>query len=593
MKEFASESGAVSYAKTFAYSHVEKIATRQWIWDDFPRYKVYENGFTTPQREFRTLADAKAFAAKLPFAQIRDLQQPGWISASYPKYRLYQGDKTLPEWSFAALADAKKTAKAYSNVHIIELSSNQWIWDNLSDEQKRLKRERTPVYAIDANGTAGAPDYAFLLDAMRAAAKVPGSTVRNSATGLDVYSNVPAFRVLQYGRPVHSFYGLAGALALAKTLPGASIESGGREWWTNVPYLTVLQNDKPIRSFHTRKAAVDYAARYAGAAVVTADGRRLWSNADKLLYWGWNGTGRTQSILTQAGAAQGLDADVPTWFELGSADGALNDYSDPELVERMKGTGTKVIPLVHNQFDAKLTSAFLRNPEGQSRFIGSLMERLSELGVDGVNLDFELMAGGDRGRYTAFVRNFTEAAHKRGLTVSIDLPRGDVSWDKFTAYDQRILGGIVDRVVVMAYDQHWSGSDEAGSVSELPWAEQGIKNYIAYGVPRNKLMLGIPFYVRDFTLDAAGKPIASRAIAMSDVPEVIAREQADVVYDPKSKQKKYTYAEDGHTHVFWAETPETVKARIDLIKKYDWAGVAVWKLGYETPDLWTMLLRLK
>ncbi|MBO7743507.1 glycoside hydrolase [Paenibacillus sp. MWE-103] len=594
LQEFSSAAGAIAYARSFAYSHVEKTADRLWIWDDFPRYKVYANGFSTAACEFKTLAEAQAFAAKQPFSQIRDLEKPGWVSAVYADYRMYQGDRTLPNWSFATLAEAKKAAAAYGNVHIIELSSNQWVWDNLSDAQEREQRDQTPVYEVHVNGgPSGALKYGFLLDAIRASAKVPGSTVSNSATNAVVYSNIPAFAVLQNGKPVKAYYGLAQALSLAKRLPGAVIESEGREWWTNVPYLTVRQSGKPLRSFHTLKAAAAYAARFRDSAVVAADGRTLWSNAKELVYLGWNGTQTTQTVLSQVRPTQGLDYDAPNWFELGSADGTMIDDSDPGLVKTLRGAGTKLTPIVHNQNDKTLTSAFLRNPEGQSRFIASLVKKLSALGAAGVNLDFEMVDGADKMLYTSFVRDLTEAAHRNKLTVSIDLPRGDVKWDIYSAYDRAKLGEIVDTVVIMAYDQHWRGSEEAGSVAQLPWAEQGIKNYLAYGVPASKLMLGIPFYVRDWTLDADGKLLSSKAITMAALPGLIKREHAAGVYDSAANQVKYTYEQDGHQHVFWAETPDTVKARVDLVKKYGLAGIAAWRLGYESPDMWTMLLRQK
>ena len=152
IREFSTDTGAIAYAKNFTYTHVEKITGRLWVWDNFPRYKVYENGFSTSGREFRTLQEAKQFAGKLKFAQIRDLEKPGFVASTYPAYQLFQGDKTLPAWSFATLAEAKKAAKAYSNVHIIELSTNQWIWDNLTVYQKNQLRQGTAKYDIWQDG---------------------------------------------------------------------------------------------------------------------------------------------------------------------------------------------------------------------------------------------------------------------------------------------------------------------------------------------------------------------------------------------------------------------------------------------------------
>ncbi|MNE41068.1 Glycosyl hydrolases family 18 [compost metagenome] len=145
----------------------------------------------------------------------------------------------------------------------------------------------------------------------------------------------------------------------------------------------------------------------------------------------------------------------------------------------------------------------------------------------------------------------------------------------------------------MAYDEHWSGSTTPGSVAGLTWAEEGVKQFLSYGIPRSKLMLGIPFYVREWKLDSSGKMVSNRAVYMKEVPALIESTNATGILDSASGQMKYTYEKDGFTYMFWAETEETVKARINIAKAYDLAGVAAWRLGYESSDLWTMMLRMK
>ena len=218
------------------------------------------------------------------------------------------------------------------------------------------------------------------------------------------------------------------AINEAKSLVNAAVRKDGLVWWTNAPYLSVAQGDQILRLFHTREGAVRYAAQFSDSVVTNADGRAIWNNKRKLQYLGWNGSSRTSTVLNQVSQTQGLDYDSPSWFELAAADGTLTDYSDPALVSTMKQSGIKLTPLVHNQFDSKLTTAFLKNADAQKSFIQKLIGRLKSLGADGVNLDFENMAGSDRANYTSFVRSITNTAHLAGLTVSIDLPRGDVKW---------------------------------------------------------------------------------------------------------------------------------------------------------------------
>ncbi|GGF89534.1 hypothetical protein GCM10010916_03580 [Paenibacillus abyssi] len=593
LREFATQQQAVNYAKQFAYSHVEKIAGRIWVWDNFPKYKLYQNGMSRSAWEFQSYEEAVRKAKTLKNVHIRDVEKPGWVYSNHTNYQLYQGDKTTPQWGFAALEEAKKEAKRWKNVHVMDTASNQWVWDNLTVSQKKSQRASDPVYEIFIDNISTGDKYSFLYDAITAASEKANSEVVNTHSSQIVHSNIPPYRILQNGREIKAFFGLEQAVHYAKGFANAEIVRDNNVWWTNKPYYQVKQGDKVLRSVHSRSSAVTLASKYANSSVMNSDGRVLWNNGKKLLYLGWNGSSRTSTIMNQLANTQGLDIDSPTWFELADAEGTLTDTSDPALAQTLRNLGIQLVPLVHNQFDPKLTSAFLRNNKAQAAFIKQLVSRLTALRANGINLDFESIAGADRDLYTSFVRKLTAAAHKEGLSVSIDLPRGSLAWNHLTAYDHEKLAGIVDYIIIMAYDQHWTGSISPGSVAGLKWTEEGVQEFLSYGIPRSKLMLGVPFYVREWKLDASGKLVGNRTLLMKDIPALLASEQVTSSFDPEFGQTKYTYRKDGYTYLFWAETATTVKARIDITKKYDLAGIAAWRLGYEQSDIWTMMLREK
>lgn len=595
LKEFATEKQAIAYAANFEYSHVEAISGRVWVWDNLPKFKIYQGNVSNAKWEFRTYEQALAAAKKLTNVHIRNLEKTGWVYDSYAKYQLYQGDKTNTKWGFTTLAAAKKEAAKWTNAHIIELSSNAWIWDNLTAAQKKQQREGAAVYEITVDGAQaeGTKAYAFLYDAIQAASSVVNSVVLNNKTGAAAHSNALIYDVLQSGKTIKSFYSLDKAVQYAKYYSNSEIIYNGAVRWTSIPYLSVYQGEKKIKAFHTLASALAYAKNYSNSSIQNAEGRKLWSNTSALVYMGWNGSSSSTTILGHTANTQGLNIDSPTWFELAAADGSLKDASDPSVVKTLTEQGILVMPLLHNQFNKKMTTEFLANAAAQKNFIETLVSKLSSLGVYGLNLDFEEVAGSDRAKYTAFVTALTKAAHAKGLKVSIDLPRGSVSWNDQTAYDHAVLATIVDTIIIMAYDEHWTGSTTPGSVAGLPWVEEGIQQFLSYGIPRSKLMLGIPFYVREWKLDSSGKLVSNRAIYMKEVPQLIADTKAVGTADPASGQTKYKYVKDGFTYVFWAETSLTVEARIKLAKKYDLAGVAAWRLGYESADLWTAMLRMK
>lgn len=165
----------------------------------------------------------------------------------------------------------------------------------------------------------------------------------------------------------------------------------------------------------------------------------------------------------------------------------------------------------------------MAKPEARTKFINDLVSKAVALGADGLNIDFENLAGSDRDRFTAFMQELTQKARAQKLIISVDLPRGSLSWNDKTAFDHEKLAGIVDYIITMTYDHHWKGSTEPGSVAGLSWVEEGVKEFLSYGIPRDKLIMGIPFYVREWQVDSSGKLVSNRALFMKDLPKLIAR----------------------------------------------------------------------
>jgi len=598
LREFASRDQAIAYAKGYRNAYVEQIGSRAWVWNNFPRYKVYQKNKSLPTWEFHTLPAAIAEAKKWANASVRDLNGGGWVWDNYPDhpgYTVYQGDNTLPHWTFPTLAQAQAEAKKWANAHIIDRSTNRWVWDNATDAQKQALREGPAVYRVyQGTKTMEGWTFSYLGDAVAEAAKWANSTVVNTAKqNKVVYANAHPYTVLQKGERKSSFAGLAQAIAYAAKLEDASIEWLGGRIWSNEGYYAVYQTGTKLRAFRSPAEAASYGATLADAEVVTLDGLRVWDNLKELIYLAWNGTSNHQTIVGHVSNTQGLDIDSPTWFSLEDASGALKDESNPETMRWLKTQGVEVHPLVHNQFDAKLTSAFLKDEAAQKRFIGSLVARLTALGADGVNLDFESMSGSDRDRYTAFVKALSEAARAAGLKLSIDLPRGSVAWNDQTAFDHEKLHPLVDYVAIMTYDQFYRGSESPGPVAGMSWAEQGVEEFLGYGIPRSKLLLGVPFYIRVWELDASGKLVGNRAVWMKDIEAELQGAQVSRSEDARYGLEKVQYSKDGKSYVFWMEDISSILERVELAKTHDLAGVAAWRLGYEPAELWTELLRAK
>jgi spore germination protein YaaH len=587
--EYASKTDAINFARKWAFSYVEEIGTRAWVWSQFPKYEVSQLGVVI--KTLFTLDEAIKEAQRWAYSSIRHVESGGWVWNNYPKYRLYQGEITLDHWEFATLEQAQQEAKKWANAHVIELETNKWVWDNISPEKKAEYRARDKVYKVyQGDYSREEWEFAYLEDAIAEAIRWENSYIVNTAKqNKKVYSNENRYTVYQYNTKLQSFEGLEAAIAYAKKWDHARIMSGTREIWSNYPYYIVSQNGQKVKDFNRVEEAVEYARSIPKATVTTIRGSKVWDNSGGLQVWAWNGSMTDENVKQVVSATRGLDVNSPTWFKLLDADGRVEDKSSPELVRWLHDQGIEVHPLISNQFDGELTARFLANPEGRKRFIDTIINRSAAIGADGLNLDFESLRGSDRDKFSQFVAEFAAAAKAKGLTFSIDLPRGSIRWNHQTAFDHAELHKHVDYIVIMTYDQYYAGSAEPGSVSGLGWAEEGIQEFLSYGIPRDKLIMGIPFYIRQWKLDAGGKLVGTSAIYAHAVKDILERNDVTATWDERFGQYRMEYKKDGFTYVFWLEDAATVEARLGVARKYSLAGIAAWRLGQEDASFWNTI----
>jgi hypothetical protein len=293
--------------------------------------------------------------------------------------------------------------------------------------------------------------------------------------------------------------------------------------------------------------------------------------------------------LSQIGMMPGLNVISPTWFHLENGNGDIKNYASSAYVQWAHERGYQVWALFSNSFDPDITSQALSAYDTRIRMIKQLLGFAEMYKLDGINIDFENVYPEDKDKLTQFVRELTPFMHEQGLVVSIDVTirGGSPMWSLF--YDREELGKIVDYMIVMTYDEHWASSPKAGSVASLPWAEKGIVDIMEEDrVPASKLLLGVPYYTRIWTEEYVGgkKKVTSEARGMEYVQDLIAEKNLTPVFLEDVGQHYVEYEEGGKTKKIWIEDSVSMKSRIELVKKYDLAGVASWRRGFESPDIW-------
>ncbi|MFZ5989863.1 MAG: glycosyl hydrolase family 18 protein [Bacillota bacterium] len=289
------------------------------------------------------------------------------------------------------------------------------------------------------------------------------------------------------------------------------------------------------------------------------------------------------------GEMKGLDVISPTWFQVKSADGELINRAYSKYVEWAHGNGYKVWALLSNDFrDYEMTSKFLNNTDSRDRLIKEILAYASLYKLDGINIDFENMYEKDKHAFTQFVRDITPFLKEQGLVVSVDV-------NDIKCYDKKALSEVVDYVMYMSYDQHWSTSPVAGSVAQVTWQEKILKRVLEEErVPREKLLLGLPFYTRLWQeeTDANGrKNLTSKALSMEAARKTVLENNAEVRWDEESGQFYGQYQKDGSFFKIWLEDTNSINLKSSLVQKYKLAGACSWSRNFVSQEVWEVLNR--
>ncbi len=313
--------------------------------------------------------------------------------------------------------------------------------------------------------------------------------------------------------------------------------------------------------------------------------KEVWKPENGKINMAWDYTYGTTVKLSARKKIEGLDVISPTWFQVTGEDGTIKNRADAKYVEWAHNNGYKVWALFSNSFgDAEKSGNFLRNTDARDNAIRQILAFASLYGLDGINLDFENLLDSDKDALTQFVREITPLLREQGLIVSIDI-------NTLRCYDRQALGEIVDYVALMAYDQHWSGGDTAGSVSEVDWADRTVNTFLK-SIPPEKLILGVPFYTRLWKLTPAenGKTeLTSQALSMEAAKKQVDDNNAAVVWEEEHGQFYAEYKKEGSTYKVWLEDINSLNLRTSLVHKYKLAGAAAWRLDFETPDVWSAI----
>lgn len=278
----------------------------------------------------------------------------------------------------------------------------------------------------------------------------------------------------------------------------------------------------------------------------------------------------------------GVNVISPTWFYLTDTSGNIASIASADYVSQAHEKGLQVWGLIDNFTQEVSTIETLSSTAARQNIISQLIQAAQDVGMDGINVDFESLSEDVGTHFLEFLRELSIECHKNNLVLSVDNP---VPEDFTSHYDRAEQGRVVDYVIIMGYDEHYVGS-EAGSVASLPWVEQGIQDTLDE-VPAERVINAIPFYTRLWR--TTGGNVTSEAIGMDQAQQTIADNNVETYWDKTTSQNYGKYDIDNSTYQIWLEDAQSVAEKVKLVSKYDLAGVSAWKLGFENNGIWQVI----
>lgn len=300
--------------------------------------------------------------------------------------------------------------------------------------------------------------------------------------------------------------------------------------------------------------------------------------------------------------AGSLDVVIAKAFALKSEQGEAELLLSDSYVRNAKRQGKEIWIMATNSFNPDLTKGFLHSYASRQAYIHSIVNYCVENRIEGVSLDFENMYLDDSDLFVQFVAElyYELSDHQKYLGVCVTVPGGSDMWSK--VYDRERLGKHSDYLMLMAYDQHWAASQVAGPVASYTWVKQNIEK-MSELVEKEKLILGVPFYTRvwyeSYSNEVANKIVVRSKdfymVGPSNLLNSLEEGQYKRIWDDAASQFFFVYHDDATDDVvkFWFDDADSVARKANLVNEMDLPGIACWALGFETPETWEKLDKVK
>lgn len=307
---------------------------------------------------------------------------------------------------------------------------------------------------------------------------------------------------------------------------------------------------------------------------------------------GWHsigGEGGNDTLDAMLAESKGINVIAPTWFSLIDNEGNFRSFASQGYVDKAHRAGVQVWGVLDN-FNYELETSnpvssyeILSSTSKRQRLAQNIVETAASLGLDGINIDFEGIPADCGEHYIQFLKELSVLCRNEKLILSTDNP---VPFQFNNHYRLDTQGKIVDYVIIMGYDEHWSGSGNPGSVASISYVSNGLDRALEQ-VPAEKVVNALPFYT--ILWKTEGTQVTDQYIQLRYVENFVSHLSKPPAWDEATCQNYAEWQNGSARYQIWIEDEESIKVKLNVMSSKGIGGVAVWRIGYGTQEAWALV----
>lgn len=301
---------------------------------------------------------------------------------------------------------------------------------------------------------------------------------------------------------------------------------------------------------------------------------------------------------------KGINVISPTWFYLNDNDGNIANLASTDYVKYCHDKGIEVWGLVSNLENSEVSSTeVLTHTSKRENLENQIIAAAIQYDLDGINVDFEALESAVGEGFIQFIRELSLKCDGNGIVLSVD---NYVSSEYTKFYDREEQAVFADYLIVMAYDEHYAGSKESGSVASLGFVTKGADDILEEGVPAEQVILGMPFFTRvwaETPKDSDGDDaesasenyvpyeLSSEAVGMLSAQRLMEVNGAEKTWLDDMGQFYTEYVNNNITYKIWFEDVRSIEEKLKVMDSHEFAGASFWKLGLEDQTVWDTVIK--